>query len=563
MKDSIDNSTKLIRSMIQDLMAKHQYKGAMYYASKLVIMSNFAPKDMFLLANSLFLDSQYHRCYELLDSRGLVHVDVRFRLLAAQCLVAQNLWEECVALLDDCGASGVSNLPYACGGEKMASALCAILGKAYGQLENFKKSTLWLREALAQDPFNAEAFTLLLESCRLNEEEELALVEEVASTLPENAEWLKNLYWSMCRGRGVESSGRVKGALESLSCSTKASGGAAANKVTTRSSSRNEKQPFACSLPHPLSQDGDVVSARATMLINRGRFSEAYGMTKSVLDRELYNTRLLPLHLSIAVKLKKKNDIFVLGHKLMDRNPDAAESWFAAGCYYYVTEQYSSARNFFGKATTINKLFAPAWIAYAHSFACMDETDQAMAAYRTAARLFPGLYQPVLGMALEYSRMNNMALAEKMCRLAHHKCPNDPFLLHEMGTMAFKNGRYKEARSLLEEAVNEFDVVDEDREVALVNLGHVYRKLSLYGMSIAVLEKALVLQPYQAGTHSAIAYAYQLAGDPMQAVEAYHKALSLRPEDPFAINMLETALKDSEHLTLDMLEVSSGDRMTE
>lgn len=33
---------------------------------------------------------------------------------------------------------------------------------------------------------------------------------------------------------------------------------------------------------------------------------------------------------------------------------------------------------------------------------------QAMAAYRTAARLFPGLHLPVLGMGMEYSAMNNL-----------------------------------------------------------------------------------------------------------------------------------------------------------
>lgn len=51
---------------------------------------------------------------------------------------------------------------------------------------------------------------------------------------------------------------------------------------------------------------------------------------------------------------------------------------------------------------------------------------QAMAAYRTAARLFPGLHLPLTGMGMEYQRMNNLHLAEQMflqvndalCRLA-------------------------------------------------------------------------------------------------------------------------------------------------
>ena len=37
-----------------------------------------------------------------------------------------------------------------------------------------------------------------------------------------------------------------------------------------------------------------------------------------------------------------------------------------------------------------------------------------MAAYRTANRLFPGLHMPLMGMGMEYQRMNNLHLAEQM-----------------------------------------------------------------------------------------------------------------------------------------------------
>ena len=40
--------------------------------------------------------------------------------------------------------------------------------------------------------------------------------------------------------------------------------------------------------------------------------------------------------------------------------------------------------------------------------------SQAMAAYRTAARLFRGLHMPLLGMGMEYQRMNNLPLAQQL-----------------------------------------------------------------------------------------------------------------------------------------------------
>lgn len=42
------------------------------------------------------------------------------------------------------------------------------------------------------------------------------------------------------------------------------------------------------------------------------------------------------------------------------------------------------------KATTLEGSFAPAWLGFGNAYAAQDESDQAMAAYRTAARLFAG-----------------------------------------------------------------------------------------------------------------------------------------------------------------------------
>ena len=42
------------------------------------------------------------------------------------------------------------------------------------------------------------------------------------------------------------------------------------------------------------------------------------------------------------------------------------------------------------KATSLDRTFAPAWIGYGNAYAAQEEGDQAMSAYRTAARLFPG-----------------------------------------------------------------------------------------------------------------------------------------------------------------------------
>ena len=61
----------------------------------------------------------------------------------------------------------------------------------------------------------------------------------------------------------------------------------------------------------------------------------------------------------------------------MEEYPDRAVSWFGVACYYLCICRYESARNYFGKATTVDASFAPAWLGFGHAFAAQDESDQA------------------------------------------------------------------------------------------------------------------------------------------------------------------------------------------
>lgn len=56
-----------------------------------------------------------------------------------------------------------------------------------------------------------------------------------------------------------------------------------------------------------------------------------------------------------------------------------------SACLLWLTSQSPPS-----KATTLERTYGPAWIAYGHSFAVESEHDQAMAAYFTAAQLMKG-----------------------------------------------------------------------------------------------------------------------------------------------------------------------------
>lgn len=97
------------------------------------------------------------------------------------------------------------------------------------------------------------------------------------------------------------------------------------------------------------------------------------------------------------------------------------------------------ARRYLSKATALDRVFGPAWIAYGHSFAAENEHDQAMAAYFKAAQLMKGCHLPLLYIGMEYGLTNNPRFAEKFFKEALDIAPEDPFVLHELGVVSFCN----------------------------------------------------------------------------------------------------------------------------
>lgn len=527
-----------------------------------------------------------------------------------RCLAECEEWEECLELLGGLDIDAPSDLTFAappCAlGSSLdyISAICLLRGRVFDALENFPRAVKWYKAALQRDPFNHEAFHRLIACHKLTESEEMVVVHDLASRLPHEHRWLGLLYRTKCRQAdqgGQEPAERALRALENEPPNLRPSpadsgaaaqqpaitphaGGKSARRGSTASmgispiqeESENDSPASAAMTPAGsvdttagagdaagegwgLADNADVAASKAELLFRRGNFQEAHALTASILERDPYAEAVLPVHLAAAVHLGKKNELFLLSHKLIKAHPLRALPWYAAGCYYFTTRQYLSARQYFGKATGIDRHFAPAWIAFALAFAAQDETDQAMAAFRTAARLFPGLHEPLLGMGLEYSRMNNLPLAEQMLLSAYNRCPGDPLIAHEIGTLAYRCARYVDAADWLGRAVTLAPkaATSPAWEVTWVNLGHALRKLRRWEEAAAAFDTALGLAPHQPGTNAALGYCLHLAGNLGAAIECYHKALGLRSEDAFVSTMLGIALQEESEAALTALELSA------
>ena len=131
--------------------------------------------------------------------------------------------------------------------------------------------------------------------------------------------------------------------------------------------------------------------------------------------------------------------MFDLAHKLVDLYPESSTAWYAVGCYYLMISKTDAARRFLSKATTLDSVFGPAWLLYGHSFAIESEHDQAMAAYFKASHLMKGCHLQLLYIGLEYGLTDNTKLEEKFFNQAQVIAPYDPFVIHELGVIAYQN----------------------------------------------------------------------------------------------------------------------------
>lgn len=80
-------------------------------------------------------------------------------------------------------------------------------------------------------------------------------------------------------------------------------------------------------------------------------------------------------------------------------------------------------------------------------------------------------------------------------------------------------------------------------EPLLNNLGHTCRKLKKYEEALDYHQQALVLNPLNPSTYSAIGFIHALIGNTQEAVDAFHRALGLRRDDTFTTTMLGYVLE--------------------
>ena len=397
-------------------------------------------------------------------------------------------------------------------GTNIVSVLCYLHAKALHALEKRDKATDWFKMALHCDCRNVDAFNALVDGRMLCPAEEERLVQGLA--FEDCDEWLRIIYQSHINKYDQDLHAKFK-LLEGK---------------------------------HALSGNAEVLATQAGCHYHLHDARRALVLAKQAWAIDPFVPTCTLVQVCALVELRLSNELFLLAHQLVDRDPNKAMAWFAVGCYYLLVRKYELAQQYFHKATTMDGALAAGWMGRGHAFAALDESDQAMMAYRTAMRLFRGSHLPLLAMAIENLRTNNVPLASEFLLNAARVCPEDPLCYNELGVVAFRKKQWQEAEAHF---VRVYQMTRglptrgrQAWEGSLFNLGHTYRKQRKYDQAIQIYEEALSLAPDEASTYSALGFTWHLKGQFTRAVDLYHKSLGLKPGDSFTTQMLKQALEE-------------------
>ncbi|KAK5822057.1 hypothetical protein F5H01DRAFT_403927 [Linnemannia elongata] len=504
-----------MRAWRTDAMHQHMYRTAAYWGDKVLSITDDS-NDVFWLSQVYYLMGEYGRAINLLKKQSLVESSVACRFLAVQCLIRTQKWQEALEYLGEENQflikSEVSDSQQSNSGEggiKLEASMCFLRGIVFKNLHNIDVAKQCFKEALRIDVKCYDALDIMISNNMLTTSEEQELISGL--------EFSKQLH-----GEDADFYDRF-----------------------------DEQEEIYTTLATKFyTENADLLHAKADVYFTQGRFEKCLECTKRILEMDKFNLACIPMHLVSLYELDHKNELFLIGHELVDQHPKEAVTWFAVGVYYYLIGNIPEARRYFIKASTIDSHYGPAWIGFGHTFALEGEHEKAISAYGTSTRLFQGSHLGPMYIGMQHLQQNNAALAEKYFDACLTICDSDPLLLNEMGVMYYQLGRYDEAITSLHKVVKKLEHSQRKNviwETTWLNLAHAYRKQGNYKEAETYFLKVDSIAkpgPTRASALVGLGFIYQIMGETKDAMEAYHKALAIRPGDQTATDMLQRIMEE-------------------
>jgi anaphase-promoting complex subunit 6 len=508
----------LLRNWRHDALMQHHYATAENLGDKILALTNDAT-DAFWLAQVYYDSGNYARASQLLIDRREIDKSVLCQYLAAKALTAMEKWDEALEIVGD--RSTTVPAPAGVGEDKMTgikiqASIAYLRGLIYAHQSNYDLAKECYREAVQTDPKCYEAFDQLVRNSLLTPAEEKKLIHSLdfQTACGEAGELIRSLYTiRLNKYDNLDAQQEAQQILEDVG----------------------------------LTENSEVLLSRADQAYVQCRFDECLALCERILKVDKHKVAVLPNYVSCLYELGATNKLFRIAHDLADTHPQEPAAWLAVGTYYLSVNRVSEARMYFSKASMMHPYFGPAWIGFAHTFALEGEHEQAIHAYSTCVRLFPGSHLPTLFLGMQHLCLMNFTLAEEYFMTSYSLCITDPLLLNELGVVYYHKNQLKAAESYFVRAKEAADGLDSDAKAWMsidVNLAHVYRRMEEYSKSLYYFENVLRLSPNDSNILSAIGLVNLQTGKILRAIENFHDALSINKDDTIASDFLERALQN-------------------
>ena len=489
-----------------------RHDAALFYADKALTLSQTVD-DALSLAYIHFSNREFKRCLDFLDSNAPLFenntgpaLEEHWLVLRSRCHYSMGQFEEASDTLDTFSSPSKS------------AQWHLLKGQVCRQLGMHSKASDYFQQALLVDSQCIEALQELTASRMLTHEQERILFERAS---------IKRDFGDHVLAKTMEF--LFKCQLHQVKVSPTA-----------------DTDLMQCAKKYRLDQNGDVLCALAETYMARFDYRSSLDTVNQVLSKDAWNQRALLIKCACLYELKQKTPLFKLGHQLVKHYPKKELTWYAVAVYYLLQNKHVEARKYFSQVTTLNPSMAEGWIGFGHSFALDGENDQALSAYATASRLFPGNHMPKLFMGMQYSTLGQFQIAKELLIQAHKACAVDPVLLNELGVVCLGLRQFKPALAHLVDALKYASHYDLNTQATIhMNLGHAYRHMEHWHQAQDHYQKAMFLAPNSVQPRVCLGMTKHFAGDSASAIQLYHEALALDPQNSIASELLDRVMQDS------------------
>ena len=515
-----------MKFLIDKYLSLNLYKNALFYAEKSLNFSlnhemKSISENIFTLAKCLYLNKEYSRCVNLIQKYNMVYFNLNFLILIGQALYNCEDYESLISFLEKDPITFEAPLNNKSDTKFLHSIRYLLIGKAYEMQENKQPAIRNYLLSLQNDPNNIEAFDILLNHQLLNLESKNNLLSTLSFSNDNN--WLYDYF---------------KSKIDDNIYMTEKS------DIEIQENENEEKANVMDILYK--NEDQDLMKMEAEKYFIARDYTNTFNKLRKINEEDFYNLEIIPMLCSCMIELNKVGELYSLAYKLANNCGDKFISWYAVGCYYYSIKKFDLSRKYFLKCNQLNKNFPEGWIALGNSYAGQDESDQALNAYRTCLRLFPGCHYSNLYIGMEFIRTNNFKTAFITFQNALLLSVNDPLIYNEIGVVYYKQRQFDEAEKFFLKGVSICN--NEDRSITtqtlILNLGHCYKKMKRFKEALQLYIKLYCIDSRNIDVLNAIGTTLAFLGNNNLALEYLHKANFIKSNDNYSIGMINKCINN-------------------